>query len=634
MKMVFNVPALAGMKWVKRLVLVGGAAAVLALAACPSPFLEKIKEEIAKYPYTATSYSWLRQWGNAYKPEWTFVGPIVKTDTAGFVYVADSTFQIRKFNSSGVLQKTYALQTTLGLAGQVYDMAFDASGNMYAVTNNTNQIQKYTNAGAFVTDWGGSTVYGSFALTTPRAIAVDPSGNVYVTDTKQRVVKFSSSGAFQAEWAGTMGTAALGTSLYGIAVDRSSNVYVSDANNNRVVKLTSAGAFTSEWGGATPYPATTGTILSSPRGITLSTGTTQYVYLADRSNNRVVKTDTSGTNTTAVIVGLGAGTSDGYFNYPNTVAVDTSGSIYVGDDAGTFDRVQKFNSTPAWVATWGGAPGSADGVVANVGGVLLDSSDASYVVDVYNQRIEKFNSTGNYAGVKWGSSGSANSQFKFNGPPTIAMDSSGKIYVADAGNNRIQVFDSTGAYLNQWGTSGAGNGQFGSYSPSGVVVDSAGNIYAADTSNRRIQVFDSNGYYLRQWGSSGSGDGQFLSVYGIALDSSGNVYVSDMGSHRIQKFDSQGNLLLKWGSQGSADGQFQSPVGVTVDKYDHVFVADMGNRRVQKFDSSGNFLCKWGSIGSGSGSFAWVVGVGVNSHGHVLTTDWYGNLVQEFQPAQ
>jgi tripartite motif-containing protein 71 len=625
-----------GLKVLKRAALAGIAAAALGLTACPSPFLARIQEEIAKYPFAAAGYTWVRQWGNAYKPEWTFVGPIVKADPVGNVYVADSTFQIRKFNTSGVLQKTYALQTTLGLGGAVYDMAFDASGNLYVMTNNANQIQKYTNAGVFVTDWGGATTYGGLALSSPRAVAVDAAGSVYVGDQgNQRVVKFDSSGVYQTSWGGSGTTygspaLALGTSLEGISADRSNNVYVADENNSRVVRFSSAGAYSWSWGGSTTYG---GTAFVYPRGITLSPGSTQYVYLADTSNHRIVRTDTSGTAGTAVIIGS-AGTTDGLFNYPNTVAVDTSSSIYVTDESanGSFDRVQKFNSTPTWVATWGGNPGSADGVAANVGGIAFDSADNSYVVDVFNRRIQKYDSAGAYAGLKWGSSGSGNGQFSWSGPPTIAMTAAGNIYVPDTGNNRIQYFDAAGTYLGQWGSAGSGDGQF--ISPTGVAIDPSGTIYVADLSNRRIQVFDSNGLFLRKWGSVGTGDGQFQAAYGIAVDKDGNVYVADMLLHRIQKFDSQGNLLLKWGTQGSADGQFQSPVGISVNKFGYVFVADMGNRRVQKFDSNGSFVGKWGSVGSGSGSFAWVVGIGVNSKGHVFTTDWYGNLVQEFQPAQ
>jgi DNA-binding beta-propeller fold protein YncE len=50
----------------------------------------------------------------------------------------------------------------------------------------------------------------------------------------------------------------------------------------------------------------------------------------------------------------------------------------------------------------------------------------------------------------------------------LAFDASGNIYVSDVGNNRIQKFDSHGNYLSQFGSYGSGNGQF--FAPYGVAV--------------------------------------------------------------------------------------------------------------------------------------------------------------------
>src|SRR6476659_9003670 len=68
---------------------------------------------------------------------------------------------------------------------------------------------------------------------------------------------------------------------------------------------------------------------------------------------------------------------------------------------------------------------------------------------------------------KWGYTGSGNGQFF--APEGIAVDSSGNVYVADYGNNRVQKFDSSGNFLTKWGISGKGNGQFSF--PNGIAVD-------------------------------------------------------------------------------------------------------------------------------------------------------------------
>jgi len=151
------------------------------------------------------------------------------------------------------------------------------------------QAQSYT----FLNKWGTSgTADGQFDA--PTDVAVDGSGNVYVTDAiNHRIQKFDSSGTFLTKW-GTLGTAdGQFNNPVSVAVDDSGNVYVVDPNNDRIQKFDSSGIFLTKWG-------------------TL-------------------------------------GTADGQFNFPSGIAVDSSGNVYV---AGGFnDRIQVFSppSAPAMV---------------------------------------------------------------------------------------------------------------------------------------------------------------------------------------------------------------------------------------------------------------------------------------------
>jgi DNA-binding beta-propeller fold protein YncE len=180
--------------------------------------------------------------------------------------------------------------------------------------------------------------------------------------------------------------------------------------------------------------------------------------------------------------------------------------------------------------------------------------------------------------AQWGTEGTGNGQFEV--PTGVAVDASGYVYVVDSYNNRIQKFTSTGTYLTQWGTPGSGNGQFSF--PYGVAVDASGNVYVADTGNYRIQKFTSTGTYLTQWGTYGSGNEQFQIPFGIAVDASGYVYVDDL-YNRIQKFSGAGTYITQWGTFGSGNGQFATPYDVAVDASGYVYVADTNNNRVQKF---------------------------------------------------
>jgi len=174
---------------------------------------------------------------------------------------------------------------------------------------------------------------------------------------------------------------------------------------------------------------------------------------------------------------------------------------------------------------------------------------------------------------KWGSPGSGDGQFSR--PLGVAVDSSGKVYVADRFNNRIQKFDSTGGFIGWAGkcTSGVncdttnnrsigftctdatcsglssggniGGGNVGQFNfSSDVAVDSSGDVYVVDTGNHRIQKFDSSGAFLTEFNTFDTFTFDIFSPLSIAVDSLNNVYVSyTFLAFAIGKFDSGGNFL-------------------------------------------------------------------------------------------
>src|SRR5207247_8204409 len=107
-------------------------------------------------------------------------------------------------------------------------------------------------------------------------------------------------------------------------------------------------------------------------------------------------------------------------------------------------------------------------------------------------------------------------------------------YVTDEINNRVQKFDSRGNFLAKWGKEGNGPGQFNA--PWGIAVDALGNVYVTDAGNHRLQKFTSNGAFICQWGNRGNTLGQTNFPYGIAVDREGFVYVVDSGNARVLKF--------------------------------------------------------------------------------------------------
>ena len=464
-------------------------------------------------------------------------------------------------------------------------VAVDGTGNVYVADTYNHRIQKFTATGTYLTQWGTNGAgTGQFAY--PRGVAVDGTGNVYVADRdNHRIQKFTATGTYLTQW-GTNGTGngQLNTPE-GIAVHGTGNTYIADTYNHRIQKFVPA--------------APSLTIAKSADEGTVVAGATIHYHVTVTNTGNVPLTGVAVTDAkapacagTLTDIAVGSNrvvdctyttTLSDIGTYPNTATVDTnetdppvtSNTVNV-----TVSAAAQSEPPPVFVRTWG-TTGAGDGQFISPYGVAVDANGNVYVVDTNNNRIQKFTSTGAFL-TKWGTNGTGNGQFQ--NPVAVTVDSVGDVYVADYGNHRVQKFTSTGAYLAQWGTQGTGNGQF--RYPSGVAVDSSGNVYVADGLNYRVQKFTSTGTYVTKWGSYGTGNGQFNYPWSVAVDATGNVHVADINNFRIQKFTGTGTYLTQWGTNGTGNGQFKYPSGVAVDSSGNVYVAENTNNRVQQFAPS------------------------------------------------
>jgi DNA-binding beta-propeller fold protein YncE len=176
-----------------------------------------------------------------------------------------------------------------------------------------------------------------------------------------------------------------------------------------------------------------------------------YVYVADFGNARIQKFSSDGNFITKWGV---RGTGDGEFLVPYGIGIDSSGSIYVSDLGGN-NRIQKFDSFGNFITKWGSF-GTGDGVFAVPVGIAVDSGGNVYVAETSNNRIQKFDSSGNFI-TKWGLGWGVGTSFGGLELPTgmaVAVDGSGNVFVADTDNNRIQKFDSYGNFITKWGGEG------------------------------------------------------------------------------------------------------------------------------------------------------------------------------------
>ena len=322
--------------------------------------------------------------------------------------------------------------------------------------------------------------------------------------------------------------------------------------------------------------------------------------------------------------------AEGMLRFPEAVAVDTEGNVYVADQLGYV--VQKFTAAGAFETEWG-AYGGGQGQFGPIGGLATDAAGDVYVVDSSHNRIQKFDRNGTFI-TAWGHRGSALGQFKFGSsqdytkPPGGGIAVAGThVYVADSGNDRIERFDLEGGEAMQWGSFGNGAGQF-SY-PRGVAANE-GEVIVSDDDNHRLERFDPNGVFQSAVGSHGSGPEQFGFPYGVALDAAGNVYVADDINHRVVKLTAQLKFAGVWGGLGSKPGQLGFPRALASDPAGDTYVANTANDRVEVFGPNGNFLRTIGTSARGPNALTAPRGLAVDPTGRLLASDPVGNRVGLF----
>lgn len=318
-----------------------------------------------------------------------------------------------------------AVATSAQLSNPI-SVALDSSGNLYIADQVNHRIRKVTTDGNISTIAGtdtygydsSTTVASSATLNFPCGVAVDKSGNIYISDSANHVVR-KIVGTAISTIAGT-NTAGFtqDTNLTddvtlkavdaqinlptGIVVDSTGVVYFSDTNNNCIRKISTDGIISTVAGTGTAGIIGDGGLateakLNHPIGLALdSTGS---LYIADQMNNRIRKINSAGIISTVAGMGLPGYTGNGglatsaKLRYPSGVAVDASGNIFIADTSNSRIRVVMENHTIQAVAGNGRFDDYGDNDLAmNAAmrfpvGVAMGTGGKLYVVDTQNHRI-------------------------------------------------------------------------------------------------------------------------------------------------------------------------------------------------------------------------------------------------------
>jgi sugar lactone lactonase YvrE len=517
-----------------------------------------------------------------------------------------------------------------------WELAFDGAGNLIVSDRYNNTLRKITPKGVVSTLAGapgqaGDTDGGPGValLNNPRGVVADTLGNIYFTQADDTVRELRADGtvitlagvANQPGFADGTGSAAQFYYPYGIAIDGSGNLYVSDCYNYTIRKVTTNGVVTTFAGKAGVYGYAdgpgSGALFSEIGGVSFDAAGNLYVADGD-SHIRMITPAGDVSTFTGPLYGPGgadgAGPAASFCN-PAAVALDPSANLIVADSYNNTIRKVTPGGVVTTVAGLANQPGSANGNGAAAlfyypAGVAVDAAGNIFVADGGNNLIRKIAADGTVttvagvAGVGGYSNGPA-SVALLNGPDGVAVDGAGNIYVSDYYNNTIRLVSASGNVTNFAGSPGvAGNldgaggaAQFNG--PAGLGLDAATNLYVADSGNNTIRVISPAGVVKTLAGSalgaSGFADGfggaaLFNNPVGVRVDRSGNVYVADYLNSEIRRISPDGRVTTLAGATGiaaAADGAgqaatFGGPADICVDGAGNVYVADSGNSTIRK----------------------------------------------------
>ena len=551
-------------------------------------------------------------------------------------------------------------------------LAVDNAGNLFIVDTNNHRVLYYKTP--FTTDKAADDVFGQLgsfntnfcngfglnenSLCTPVRVAVDAANNVYITDqSNHRVLAYRTpqvttalvgsgdttadkvigqSDSFNTQSCNNPANTISAKSLcfpVGIATDAVGSLFVADFSNNRVLKfntpLTTDTTADRVYGQSNAFTTgianktgINGVSMSGPMSVVVAPD--NAVYISERNNHRVL-------------------------GYPVTGV--TSANKVLG-------QFGSLNLNTCNNSNFGAFPPINARSLCNPDGLALDkatglNSPNLYVVDASNNRALQYKPTpasaidptltiknnhpaGGVVGQTLFTTGLANALdgrgFAFSdiSQGNIAIDRSvvpNRVYVSDYPNNRVLAWNDIAAFTTR--------------APATLVFGQP-NVFDNTVNNGGISATSLSG------------------PRGIAVDSLGNLYVADQNNHRILEYNTpfvsgtvadkvfgqSGNFTFNFCNQSGVNANsLCTPTGLAVDTTNNLYVADFSNSRVLKYNTplttnttadkvygQGNNLlgqtCNLGGITANG--LCNPSGVAIDSANNVYVSDFNNNRVLEF----
>lgn len=312
------------------------------------------------------------------------------------------------------------------------------------------------------------TVVTSTAFNAPEGLAIDAEGNFYVADTAaNKIFKVRRDGVITLlAGSGTFGFAngsaqvAAFRSPKDIAVDGAGFVYVADTMNHRIRRINqnlpaSDPAYVITLaGGASPGSTDgvgAGALFREPSGLSIDGNGT--IFVADTGNHMVRAIHPNGNverlgGTGTAAFRDGAAKTFSLFSSPVDTGVDLTSRVFVVDRGNS--AVRRFNGDFSTVTTPFGVNPPALTATSPVSAAAFDApqsiahgpADAVYLTHTGRHAIRRFLGTTlsvlSGHDTEFGHVDGPLSQARFNQPHGLAGDSHGNLYVMDTGNRAIR----------------------------------------------------------------------------------------------------------------------------------------------------------------------------------------------------